>query len=444
MRTLYSLTVLLCQLSFLRALRSQESPHKPEVLRQVDAHKEDLLALYRHLHSHPEISFHEEKTSARVAEEMRRTGLDVTERVGGWGVVAVLKNGPGKTILVRTDLDALPIREMTFVPYASKEKTTDDEGKEVSVMHACGHDMHMTCWVGVARVLSALKDRWRGTIVFIGQPAEERVGGAAAMLKDGLYDRFPKPQLCLALHCNSEIPAGTLGLTPGLACSSVDTLDITIHGVGGHGAMPHSAKDPIVLASEIVLALQTIRSREIDTRDPMVVTVGSIHGGSKHNIIPDKVELQLTVRTQSDEVHQKVIAAIHRICRGLGVAAGVPEDLMPEIKDHDIYCPVLTNDPATGDRLEALFKANFGAGNVVSKRATLGGEDFSQYGLTKDKIPTFLFWLGAVPKDKFQEAQKTGQTLPSVHSPFFRPDPEPTVVTGVAAMSLAVLDWMEK
>lgn len=422
---------------------AQDHPAKAQIETVIAKEKENLLSLYRHLHANPELSFHEEKTSQRVAEEMRTIGLEVSEKVGGWGVVAVLKNGPGKTVLVRTDLDALPVREITGLPYSSKVKTKDDQGNEVSVMHACGHDMHMTCWVGVAKALMAAKGQWKGTLVFIGQPAEERGGGASAMLKEGLFEKFPKPEVCLALHCAAEIPAGSLGITPKGATASVDNIDIVVHGVGGHGAQPQATKDPIVIAAQLVLALQTIASREIHPLEPVVVTVGSIHGGTKHNIISDKVELQVTVRATSEETRYQVIESIKRICRGVGLTAGLPENLLPEVKDHDLYTPVLKNDDGVTQRLVGLFERTFGKDKMRERKPTMGGEDFSRYGMTQDRIPICMFWLGATPADKVLEAEKTNQQLPSLHSPFFRPDPEPTLETGVKAMSLAVLECLK-
>lgn len=409
----------------------------------VAQHQDELLALYKHLHASPELSFHEEKTSRRLAEEMRKTGLEVTEKIGGWGVVAVLKNGPGKTVLIRTDMDALPVRELTLLPFASKVRTTDDGGNEVSVMHACGHDMHMACWTGVAKTMAALKDQWQGTLVFIGQPAEERGGGAAPMIKDGLFEKFPKPDACLALHCAAELAAGALGITYGGATASVDNVDITVHGLGGHGAQPQTTKDPIVLAAQIVLALQTIDSREIHPLEPVVVTVGSIKGGTKHNIIPDKVELQLTIRTTSEETRAKVLAAIKRICHGLAAAAGLPEKLYPEVKDNDLFTPVLKNDEALTKRLVSVFESAFGKEAMKERKPTMGGEDFSRYGMTGHRIPICMFWLGATPADKVAEAEKNNQQLPSLHSPFFRPDAEPTLKTGVTAMCLAVLESLK-
>ena len=397
-----------------------------------------LLELYQELHASPELSLHEEKTSAKVAAEMRKLGLEVTEKVGGWGVVAVLKNGPGKTLMVRTDLDALPVREISSLPYASKVKTKDDAGNEVSVMHACGHDVHMTCWVGVASALQASKDQWHGTIVFVGQPAEERSLGAAAMLQDGLFTRFPKPELCLALHCSSELPAGTLGVTSGGVTASVDSVDITVHGVGGHGSQPQATKDPIVLAAQLVLALQTIHSREIHPLDPAVVTVGSIHGGTKHNIIPDEVKLQVTVRAASMETRQKILDAIVRIAKGLGIAAGLPEGLLPEVKVNPVFTPVLENDPALCDRLLEVFATNFGRDHSVKTKPSMVGEDFSRYGRTDEHLPICLFWLGTATPADIAQAAKTGQPLPSLHSPFFHPDVEPSIITGVTAMTRAV------
>ncbi len=406
--------------------------------------KDHLIDLYHELHASPELSLHEEKTSARVAAEMRTLGLEVTEKVGGWGVVAVLKNGPGKTVMVRTDLDALPVREISGLPFASKVKTKDDAGNEVSVMHACGHDMHMTCWVGAASALVASKDQWHGTVVFVGQPAEERSLGSAAMLNDGLFTRFPKPDLCLAMHCSAELPAGALGITSGAVTASVDTVDILVHGVGGHGSQPQATKDPIVLAAQLVLALQTIHSRELHPLDPAVITVGSIHGGTKHNIIPDEVKLQLTVRTTSEETRKKVLDAIDRIARGLGIAAGLSDDLLPEVKRSPIFNPVLENNLALCDRLGDVFKSAFGSDHFVKTKPSMVGEDFSRYGRTEEHLPICMFWLGTVTPAKLAEAARTGEPLPSLHSPFFHPDVEPTLTTGVAAMTSAVLECLKQ
>lgn len=414
----------------------------PEIARQVDAEYASLDALYCELHAAPELSLHEVKSAARMATEVRALGWEVTEKVGGNGVVAVLKNGSGPTILVRADMDALPVREMTGVSYASKVTVKDPSGVSVPVMHACGHDVHMTCWVGAARVLTKLRDRWKGTLVFVAQPAEEVGGGSEPMLADGLYTRFPLPNYALALHVNSDLPAGVIGWHEGPQSANVDSVDILVHGIGGHGAQPQSTKDPIVLAAQIVLALQTIDSREIHPLEPVVVTVGSIHGGTKHNIIPDSVKLQLTVRTFTDEVRQKVLAAIKRIARGQAIAAGLPEGLMPEVKAAEHYTPVVVNDPPLTRRLNGVFRELFGEDRVRERPATMGGEDFSRYGRTEHKIPICMFSVGTVDPRKVEEAKQREEPLPSLHSPFYAPEREPSIKTGVSAMTAAVLDLL--
>ncbi|HEY2573078.1 MAG TPA: amidohydrolase [Verrucomicrobiaceae bacterium] len=426
------------------AVFSKDSPALQEAVKnKVAQEKENLLALYRELHAAPELSFQEEKTSQRMAREMRAAGLEVTEKVGKWGVVAVLKNGPGKTILVRTDMDGLPVRELTGLPFASKAQSKTEEGREVPVMHACGHDVHMTCWVGTARVLASMKDRWHGTLVFIGQPAEERLGGANAMLQDGLFQKFPKPDFGLALHDTPELAVGQFGLTANAATANVDSVDIIVHGLGGHGAMPDRAKDPVVLAAQIVLALQTIRSREISPIEGGAVTVGSIHGGTQHNIIPDEVKLQLTVRTFSAETRAKVLESIARIARGQGISAGMPDELLPEIKKRDWFTPMLRNDPILIGKLRVVFEKWFGKGSALDRLPTTGGEDFALYGMTPDKIPIAMFWLGVTPQAEIADARKEGRPLPSLHSPFFKPDMPNALPVGVTAMSAALLDLLE-
>jgi amidohydrolase len=309
-------------------------------------------------------------------------------------------------------------------------------------LHACGHDVHMTSLIGTARVLAKLKDRWKGTAVLIGQPAEERVSGAVEMLKAGLFTRFPKPNYCIALHVNAELPAGSIGYTEGFFSANVDTLDILVRGVGGHGAWPHATRDPVVLAAQVVLALQTIVSRERDPLQPMVITVGSIHGGTKHNIISDEVKLQLTIRTYSDEVRSQVLAAITRIVNGLATAAGVPADRMPVIKEADDYTPTTYNDPRLTRRLAAVFRGMLGEGNVIERKPMMGGEDFGQYGRTQDKIPICMFMVGAVTPESVKESMRSGKSLPSLHSGLFAPAPEPTIKTGISVMTAAVLDLM--
>lgn len=417
----------------------------PETIRsKVEAEYSNLFSLYQHFHANPELSFQEAKTAARLAGELKQAGFEVTTGVGKHGVVAVLRNGDGPTVLVRSDLDGLPVKEQTGLPYASTAMAKDDSGKDVPVMHACGHDVHMTCLVGVARVLTKLKDQWSGTLVMIGQPAEERGGGARAMLKDGLFTRFPRPDFCIALHDSAVLAAGTIGYTPGFAMANVDSVDITVRGVGGHGAQPHSTKDPIVLASQVVLVLQNIVSRELKPGTPAVVTVGSIHGGLKHNIIPDEVKLQLTVRSYADDVRAQLLKAIERIARGQAVAAGLPENLMPIVEINDDFTPATYNDPKLTARLVGVFQKWFGEANVLEQPPSMGGEDFAEYGRTDPKVPICMFSIGGVKRESYDAAKGGGKPLISLHSPFWSPDPEPTLKTGVTAMSAAVLELMTK
>lgn len=397
-----------------------------------------LKKLYEELHATPELSFREENTSKRLAGELRAAGFEVTEKVGGWGIVGVLKNGAGRTVLVRTDMDALPVRELTGLPFASKVRVKDEDGAEVPVMHACGHDMHMACWTGTARWFSRNKAKWKGTLVFIGQPAEEKGGGAAPMIADGLFTRFPKPDACVALHCGHDLPVGTFGLTEGPATANVDSVDILVRGFGGHGSMPHMTKDPVVLAAQIVVALQMIDSREIDPRDAVVVTVGSIHGGTKHNIIPDEVKLQLTIRSFTQEVRLKTLAAIKRIAEGQARSAGLPEDRLPIVKEADHYTPVVENNPALTRRISEALTGRFGKDAVKGRKATMGGEDFSRYGMTEENIPICLFWLGTISQQRVAEAEKGGTSLPSLHSPFYKPDADDSLHYGVGSLSAAV------
>ena len=419
----------------------------------ADAELPSLLAIYKDLHAHPELSTHEERSAAFVAKELKAAGCEVTEHVGKYdkpgatcfGVIGVMKNGKGPTVAIRTDLDALPVHEETGLPYASTVTTKNDAGQEVSVMHACGHDIHMSTFIGTARALGKLKDKWHGTIIFIGQPAEETVGGARALLKDGLYTRWPKPDYVLGLHDDAEIAAGQIGVTEGYCYANVDSVDVTVRGVGGHGAYPHKTKDPIVLAAEMINAWQTIASRENNPVDPIVVTVGSIHGGTKHNIISDEVKMQLTVRTYKQEVRDRVLAAIDRIAKGIATTAGIPEDRMPIVQvEKDQYTPATYNNPELTKRVSAAMKSAIGADNVLVKDPTMGGEDFSEYSLPDHSIPAFMFNVGAVDPAKAAESKKTGAPLPSLHSSKFAPVPEPTIRTGLIGMVSAVLELMKK
>jgi hippurate hydrolase len=411
--------------------------HLANINRRVADDYPSLDALYKTIHSHPELSLQEEQTSARLAREIKAAGFEVTTDVGGHGIVAVLKNGEGPTVLVRTDMDALPVVEQTGLPYASKVHARDRDGNEVGVMHACGHDMHMTCWIGTARVLAALKDQWHGTLVFIAQPAEEIGAGARMMLADGLFKRFPKPDYCLALHCDARQRYGHIAFTEGLALANVDSVDILVRGKGGHGAAPHMTVDPIVLASRIVLDLQTLVSRETNPTDPAVVTVGSIHGGTKHNIIPTEVKLQLTVRTTKDAVRKHILEGIERIAKADAEGARAPE---PVVKvDPGEFTPALVNDAGLTRRTVALFRDVLGSEKVHERPPVMGGEDFGRYG--REGVPIFLYFLGTIAPDRVAAAEREdGPTLPSLHSDQYYPVPEPSIKTGVLTMSMAVLN----
>ncbi|MBA3272871.1 MAG: amidohydrolase [Chthoniobacterales bacterium] len=419
----------------------------------ADTELPSLLTIYKDLHAHPELSTREERTAGVVAKELKAAGCEVTERVGKYekpgatcyGVIGVMKNGDGPVVAVRTDLDALPIKEETGVPYASTVTTKNDTDQEVGVMHACGHDIHMSSFIGTARALNKMKDQWKGTVIFIGQPAEETVGGARALLKDGLYTRWPKPDYVLGLHDDAETAAGQIAVTEGFCYANVDSVDVSVKGMGGHGAYPHKTKDPVVLAAEIINAWQTIASRENNPLDPIVITVGSIHGGTKHNIISDEVKMQLTVRTYKADVRERVLAAIDRIAKGCATAAGLPPDRMPDVHvRRDEFTPATYNNPELTRRVSAVLRTALGAENVIQKDPTMGGEDFSEYSLPDHSIPAFMFNVGAVDPAKAAESKKDGTPLPSLHSSKFAPVPEPTIRTGVIAMTSAVLDLTKK
>src|ERR1041384_4554496 len=417
----------------------------------IDRDIASWLTTYRNLHLAPELSHREEKTSAFVAGELSKLGFTVTERIGkyqneqqwvGYGIVGVLKNGPGPTVLVRTELDALPVEEKTGLPYSSQVKTKNDAGVEVSVMHACGHDIHMTSFLGTAKMLTELKDRWSGTLVLLGQPAEETGDGAQAMLRDELYTKIPRPDFAIALHDKPELETGKVGYTPGYAMASATSIDIRIRGIGGHGSAPELAKDPIVVAAQVVMALQTIVSRENSPLDPAVVTVGSIHGGTRYNIIPDEVNLQLTVRTYKEEVRKRVLASIERIVKGVVATAGIPEDRAPVIKIAEGTSSTY-NEPKLVDRLVVAFKQSLGDENVVQMPPMMASDDFGYFSWDP-KMPATIFWLGATDPAKVKQSRDTGVPLPALHSALFAPVPEPTLRTGVKAMTSAVLDLMKK
>ncbi len=411
---------------------------------KVNAEYPALEAIYKDVHAHPELSFMEVRTSALVARELTALGFTVTEKVGGLGVVAVLKNGAGPTVMVRADMDALPVKELTGLPYASTVVMNDFTGKEQPAMHACAHDSHVTDLIGTARVLTSLKDHWSGTLIMIGQPAEESIGGARAMLTDGLFTRFPTPNFVIALHTVSDLPAGDIGYVVGPSYANVDSVDILVRGIGGHGAAPHTTRDPIVLAAEIIGALQTIVSRELRPGTPAVVTVGTIHGGTRRNIIPADVKLELTIRCYSEETADQIINSIRRICAGIASAAGVPADLMPVVTVAEQRNPVTYNDPVLTQRLGGVFRAWFPADHVFAQEPFTYGEDFAEYGRTTHHVPICIFSVGGTDPKVIADAHKRGVPVPSNHSAFFAPVPEPTIKAGITAMSAAVLDLLAK
>ena len=402
--------------------------------------KIDLLSLYKDLHANPELSYQEFETSEKLAKLLESIGYEVTRNVGGNGVVALLKNGNGKNIMFRADMDGLPVEEKTGARYASQKKVTNLDGEEVFTMHACGHDVHMTVLIGVAEYLFENKSEWQGNLILVLEPAEEVSGGARNMIKDGLFTRFPRPDYNLAFHVNAGMPTGKVGFLPGWAMANVDSVDITVKGIGGHGAYPHTTKDPIVIAANIVTQLQTIVSRQIAPTDPAVVTVGSIHGGTKHNVIPNEVKLQLTLRSYTDEVRNETISSIKKIVKGSAISAGLSEENYPVIEIKDEYTPAVFNNPSLVEKIQKSFVKSLGEKNVIKVSPVMGGEDFGMFGRVEPIIPTALFWLGAVNKKVYEKAQKEDLILPSLHSDLFLPDAEPAIATGVKAMTSAILD----
>jgi len=402
--------------------------------------KIDLFSLYKDLHANPELSYQEFETSEKLANLLESIGYEVTRNVGGNGVVALLKNGNGKNIMFRADMDGLPVEEKTGARYASQKKVTNLDGEEVFTMHACGHDVHMTVLIGVAEYLFENKSEWQGNLILVLEPAEEVSGGARNMIKDGLFTRFPRPDYNLAFHVNAGMPTGKVGFLPGWAMANVDSVDITVKGIGGHGAYPHTTKDPIVIAANIVTQLQTIVSRQIAPTDPAVVTVGSIHGGTKHNVIPNEVKLQLTLRSYTDEVRNETISSIKKIVKGSAISAGLSEENYPVIEIKDEYTPAVFNNPSLVEKIQKSFVKSLGEKNVIKVSPVMGGEDFGMFGRVEPIIPTALFWLGAVNTKVYEKAQKEDLILPSLHSDLFLPDAEPAIATGVKAMTSAILD----
>ncbi|RDC59734.1 Hippurate hydrolase [Alteripontixanthobacter maritimus] len=428
------------------ALAIASAPAQADELRDdLMADMPDLMELYRDLHANPELSFQEVETAKKLAARMRALGFTVTEKVGRTGVVAVMENGPGPVVMLRADMDGLPVVEQTGLPYASKRTATPASGVTTGVMHACGHDTHMAAWIGSAQLLAERKDEWSGTLVMIGQPAEELGEGALAMLEDGLFTRFPKPDYVLAFHDAAQFPAGMIGYSPGFALANVDSVDVTVPGVGGHGAYPHTTKDPIVLASAIVMKLQTLVSRESSPLDPAVITVGSFHAGAKHNIISDEAKLQLTVRSYTDESRKLLLDGIARVARGEAIAAGMPDDRMPTVTVADPYTPSTYNTPEFTNQMMAGYRTRFGEDRVMQVPSVMGGEDFGQfYRADPDNIESLIFWVGGVPQDQYDAVQNGKGSLPSLHSPYWAPDAEKVIATAAEAMAASTLDLLAR
>jgi hippurate hydrolase len=426
-----------------------QSPATPSDLsNSVDRQLPALTETYKHLHRNPELSRHEEQTSAFLAGELRKLGYTVTEHVGkyddgvpAFGVVAVLENGAGPRLLIRTDTDALPVDEKTGLEYASTVKTTNPQGQQVGVMHACGHDLHMTVFLGMAREMAARKGQWHGTLMLVGQPAEEVVQGAAAMIADHLYERFGRPDYVLAEHDSNDVPAGSISVKGGPLLASATTLTVTIRGIGGHGSRPEAGKDPIVLAAEFVLVAQTIVSRQIDPQQPAVLTVGMIHGGTKNNIIPDEVTMGLTLRTYSNAVRDAIVADVRRTAEGLARAYGIPADRMPTVTLGESTPPTI-NDGALAERVRASASAALGKDRVLEAKAVMGSEDVGAFSLG-GRIPAVMFWLGAADPAKLEESLKSGVALPSLHSALFAPVYGAAIPAGVTAMTAMALDLLK-
>ena len=408
----------------------------------IDTDYSDYLgSLYEHFHANPELSLMEEQTAARLAQELRDAGYEVTEGVGGHGLVAVFENGDGPTLMLRADMDGLPVEEQTDVAYASTATGTDRYGVTSSVMHACAHDTHMTALVGAARQMMERRADWSGTLVLIGQPAEELGLGAGMMLEDGLFERFPTPDFNVSFHTFSAIPTGMITYVPGYAMANVDSVDITVHGRGGHGAYPHTTKDPVFLSAQIIVALQGLVSRELSPLEPGVITVGAINGGTKHNIIGDEVHMQLTVRSYSDEVRELLLSGIERVAHGQAASYGLTPEEYPDVVVEEPYTPALYNDPDLAERAVTAMRERFGPLAVVEASPVMGGEDYAKYHRTEHNIPTFMFWVGGTTQERLDSYTDRGVSAPSNHSPFFAPDdPETSITMATEAMTAVALD----
>lgn len=433
------IVTLAAAMAALAAVPAQADPGEVSaaVKADYDTYLDDLFV---HFHANPELSFLETNTAKRMAAELRAAGLEVTEGVGGTGVVGMVRNGPGPLLLLRADMDGLPLPEKTGLSYASKAVQTGQDGQQYPVMHACGHDVHITSMVGTARRLMAMKDRWSGTLMFVVQPAEERVGGAKAMLEDGLYDRFGKPDFALAFHVAAALPTGRISASEGIQYSSADSVDIMVPGIGAHGASPHMGRDPVYIASQIVTAMQSIVSREVMPLSPAVITVGAFHAGTKHNIISDRADLQLTVRANDEATRAQLLAAIERVAVNIGKAHGLPDDMPVQVSVSE-GTPVTNNNPQLARRLNASLKRDLGEEVFVPwEQQGMGAEDFAFFVTEDLGVPGYYFAVGGTPQAAFDAAAKGGPAVPSHHSPLFKIEPRESVTLGTEAMIAAVLE----
>ncbi len=402
----------------------------------IEKYQDHLQDLYLNLHQNPELSFMEFNTARMLAGELNSMGFEVHEGIGGNTLVGLFRNGNGPVIMVRTDMDALPIKEKTGLPYASRVITADREGNQQAAMHACGHDMHMTVWAGTARAMLDLKEKWKGTLMMIAQQAEERSGGAKNAIEAGLYQKYPVPDYALAFHVSDKLPAGTIGYRGGPIMAGVSSVDITVYGEGGHGALPDRTIDPVVLAARMIMDIQTIVSRELPPLQPAVVTVGSIHGGTRHNIIPEEVKMQLTIRYYDEAVGEHIVSSLKRIGNGLAASAGLPPEKYPAVKVQDESTLPVINNMALTERLVPVLTDLLGKENVIEIQPLMVGEDFGQYGLTPEKVPISLMWLGCIHPERIS----SGESVPGLHTAYFYPDYPATISTGVEGMVSMLLD----
>ena len=437
-----NLLISLCLLFSLAGIAQDQLKMQIESI--IKSIEDEHYETYKYLHAHPELSLMEFETSEKMASHLEGMGFELTRNFSGNSLVGVLENGDGPVIMLRTDMDALPIKEKTGLPYASRMIREDAEGNSSPAMHACGHDMHMTLWLGTLNTLVQMRDQWSGTIIALAQQAEEISAGAGRMIEAGLFNKFPVPDYALAYHVNAALPAGSIGYYPGPIFGGVSSVDIHVYGYGGHGAMPHTTIDPVVLASRMVLAIQTLVSREIEPFQPAVVTVGSIHGGSKHNVIPERVDMQLTVRFFEDSVYEQIIEGLERITRGIALSAGLPEDKIPEVIPLEGLTPPVANDPGLVNRAVVSMQEMLGKGNIHRVNPSTVGEDFGMYGRSEEQVPIALFWLGAVEHEKYKDYMEKGTPLPGLHNAAFHPDFYPAFRGGVAAMARTMIDLFEE